>query len=45
MADIYKYQISLIIVDDASTEDFLLKPALFDKLDSIVSIKNTVKMY
>lgn len=39
MAALSKYQISLIIVDDASTEDFSLKSTLFDKLDSIVSVK------
>ena len=38
-SELSKYQVSLIIIDDASTEDFSPAPALFDQSDSIISVK------
>ena len=39
MTGLANYQVSLIIVDDASTEDFSFEPASLNKSDAIVAVK------
>lgn len=38
-SELSQYQVSLIVIDDASTEDFSPEPALFDQSDPIISVK------